>query len=304
MAVDLIFMGTPQFAVPSLEKLCESAFFNIKAVITQPDRPAGRGKRLTPPPVKLKALEYGIEIYQPESKKELRELVNRLEFNCIAVVAYGMILPREVIEKPKYGAVNLHASLLPKYRGPAPIERAILSGEKITGNTIILINEGMDEGDILARKEIIIEDKDNRATLAEKLSTEGSHLLVNTLEKWIGGDIKPLPQNHSEATYAPLIRKEEFRICWKANAVSIRDKVRAFYPNAYTFFRGIVIKVFSCEPVEGEGFPGEILDNRKFIVACGEGALEIRELISPKGKKVRGEDFVRGYGNIKGEVLK
>ncbi len=304
MAVDIIFMGTPKFAVPSLERFCEDGFFNIKAVITQPDRPAGRGKKLTPPPVKVKALEYEIDVFQPRTKGELRDLIKELEFDCIVVVAYGMILPREVIEKPKYGALNLHASLLPKYRGPAPIERAILSGDKITGNTVILINERMDEGDILAREEIIIEEEDNRQTLAEKLSIKGAFLLLNTVKEWIKGDIKPVPQNGKEATYAPLIRKEEFRICWKADAHSVRDRVRAFYPNAYTLFKGSIIKLLSCRVVEGEGFPGEIIDGERFIVACGEGAIEVEELISPKGKRVKGEDFMRGYRNIKGEVLK
>ncbi len=301
--IEVLFMGTPSFAVPSLQILLKDPFFKVKAVVTQPDKPAGRGKKLTPPPVKLIATERGIKVFQPLNKEELKNIVDELKPDLIVVVAYGMILPPEVIYKPPHGAVNLHASLLPKYRGPAPIERVILAGEKETGNTVMLINERMDEGDILSQEVIPIEREDNRLTLAEKLAERGARLLIDTIKEWVSGNLKPVPQK-GEPTYAPLIRKEERRICWKADAESVRDRIRAFFPDAFTFFRNMRIKILNADVVEGYGFPGEIIDDREFIVACGEGALKIRELISPKGKRVRGEDFMRGYGNIRGEVLK
>ncbi len=301
--VEVLFMGTPSFAVPSLQNLLSDTFFKVKAVVTQPDKPAGRGKKLTPPPVKLMATEKGVKVFQPVNKKDLKNIVDELKPDLIVVVAYGMILPPEVIYKPPYGAVNLHASLLPKYRGPAPIERALLAGEKDTGNTVMLINERMDEGDILAQEIVPIEREDNRLTLAEKLAEKGARLLIETLKEWVSGNLKPVPQT-GEPTYAPLIRKEEKRICWKADAESVRDRIRAFFPDAFTFFRNMRIKILNAEVVEGYGFPGEIIDDREFIVACGGRALRIRELISPKGKKVRGESFMRGYGNTRGEVLK
>ena len=301
--IDIIFMGTPGFAVPSLNLLANDGFFNIKGVITQPDRPAGRGQRITSPPVKKEAEKRGIPVYQPINKRELVEIIGYIRPDCIVVVAYGMILPEGIIKIPRYGSINLHASLLPKYRGPSPIERAILSGEKVTGNTVILINERMDEGDILSKEEVEIEEEDNRVTLSKKLSLKGAYLLLQTLKGWISGNIKPIPQDNSEATYAPLITKEELRICWKADAKSVKNRVRAFYPDAYTYFKGKPIKLLNVSIVEGEGSPGEIIDDRRLIVACGKGAIEIKELISPKGKRIKGEDFMRGYRNIKGEVL-
>ncbi|AAC07851.1 methionyl-tRNA formyltransferase [Aquifex aeolicus] len=289
----ILFMGTPQFAVPSLEEFAKN--FKVIGVVAQPDKPAGRGKKLTPPPTKVLAQKLGIPIYQPEKKKELIPLVEELKPDCIVVVAYGKILPKEVLDLPPYKTINLHASLLPKYRGAAPIQRAIMAGEKETGNTVMLVNEEMDAGDILAQEKIPIEEEDNFLTLSEKLAKSGAKLLVNTLRLWFEGKVKPVPQNHEEATYAPPVQKEEYRICWKASAESVRDRIRGLYPNAYTTFRGNRIKILKARVVDLEGYPGEIQDTKRLIVACGEKSLEILELISPKGKKMRGEDFMRGY---------
>ena len=286
-------MGTPQFAVPSLEEVAKH--FNVIGVVAQPDKPAGRGKKLTPPPTKVLAQKLGIPVYQPEKKRELIPIVKELKPDCVVVVAYGKILPKEVLEIPPYGTVNLHASLLPKYRGAAPIQRAIMAGEKETGNTVMLVNEEMDAGDILTQEKIPIEEEDNFITLSEKLANRGAKLLVNTLKLWFEGKIKPVPQDHEKATYAPPVQKEEFRICWKAPAESVRDRIRGLYPNAFTTFRGNRIKILKAKVVDLEGYPGEIQDTKKFIVACGERSLEILELISPKGKKMSGEDFMRGY---------
>ncbi len=292
----VLFMGTPEFAVPSLEELYKE--FEIIGVITQPDKPAGRGQKLTPPPVKVLAQRLGIPVYQPEKIKPFTEKIREMKPDCIVVVAYGKILPKEILEIPPYKVINLHASLLPKYRGPAPIQRALMSGERKTGNTVMLVNERMDAGDILSQEEIEIEEDDNFYTLSEKLAKRGAKLLKETLKGWFEGRIKPVPQNEDEATYAPYIQKEEFRICWKASAESIRNRIRGLYPNAYTFFGEKRIKILKAKVVERTGEPGEIIDMKEFIVACGEKALKIEELINPKGKKVSGEEFMRGYQKV------
>ncbi len=298
----ILFMGTPLFAVPSLERLTEE--FEVIGVVAQPDRPAGRGQKLTPPPTKLLAREKGIPVYQPERIKDFTEKIRELSPDCIVVVAYGKILPKEILDIPPYGVVNLHASLLPRYRGAAPIQRALMAGEKITGNTVMLVNEKMDAGDILSQEEIPIEEEDNFLTLSEKLAKRGAELLVRTLKDWFGGRIKPVPQREEEATYAPPVQKEEFRICWKADAQSVKDRVRGLYPNTYATFRGKRIKLLRARVVEEEGEPGEVLSTEKFIVGCGKKAVEVLELISPKGRKMSGEEFVRGYRPQLFEVLK
>ncbi|NPA32948.1 MAG: methionyl-tRNA formyltransferase, partial [Aquificae bacterium] len=247
------------------------------------------------PPVKVFALERKIPVYQPRTKEELIKTVKDLKPDCIVVVAYGKILPKEVLEVPRLGALNLHASLLPKYRGAAPIQRALMAGEKETGNTVILINERLDAGPILSQERIRIEEEDNLLTLSEKLSKSGAKLLGDTLARWLGGSVRPKPQREEEATYAPPVAREEFRLCWKAPAESVRDRVRGLYPDVYAFFRGKRVKLLRVRPFDAEGAPGEVLDEKRLIVACGEGAVEILELISPKGRRMSGEEFVRGY---------
>ncbi len=298
----ILFMGTPQFAVPSLRALSEN--FEIIGVITQPDRPAGRGKKLTPPPVKVLAQELGVQVYQPERIKDFVPEIKSLKPDCIVVVAYGKILPKEILEIPPYKVINLHASLLPRYRGAAPVQRALIAGERITGNTVMIVNERMDAGDILFQEEIEIDEEDNFYTLSEKLSTKGADLLIRTLKLWFEGKIEPKPQDENEATYAPPIQREEFRICWKAQAESVKHKVRGLYPNTYTIFRGERIKILKVRTVNGEGEPGEVIDHKNFTVACGSGAVQILELISPKGKRMSGKEFTRGYAPEKGELLK
>ncbi|WP_170144713.1 methionyl-tRNA formyltransferase [Hydrogenivirga caldilitoris] len=298
----VLFMGTPQFAVPSLELIHKN--FNVVGVVTQPDKPAGRGKRLTPPPVKELAYRLNLNVYQPEKAGELFDILKGLELDCIVVVAYGKILPKSILDLPPYGVINLHASLLPRYRGAAPIQRALMAGEKVTGNTVMLVNERMDAGDILSQEEVIIGEEDNFYTLSERLSRQGADLLVRTLNLWFRGSLKPVPQKEEEATYAPPVQREEYKLCWKAEAESVRDRVRGLYPNVYTYFRGERLKLLKVSVVEGHGEPGEIIDDGDFIVACGYGAVQILELISPKGKRMKGEDFMRGYSPRKGELLK
>jgi len=290
----LLFFGTPDFAVPSLLRLTKE--FNVVGLVCQPDRPSGRGQRLTPPPTKMVAKELGIEAFQPEKKAQIMPIVESLKPDCIVVVAYGKILPPDVINYPRYGCINLHASLLPAYRGSAPIHRALMAGEKKTGNTVMLMDEGMDTGAILSQEEEEILEEDNLKSLSERLSQRGADLLVRTLKDWFEGKIEPIPQDHKRATYAPPIQKEEYRICWKAQAESVKDRIRGLYPDCYTFTeKGERVKLLKVKVVQGEGSPGEVLDKKKIIVACGEGAVEVLELISPKGKLMSGEEFMRGY---------
>lgn len=290
----IVFMGTPEFALPSLRELVRE--FEVVGVITQPDKPAGRGQRLTPPPVKEVALELGLRVFQPQKKSELLPILEELKPQCVVVVAYGKILPPEVINYPTYGCINLHASLLPLYRGSAPIQRAIMAGEKKTGNTVMLMDEGMDTGAILSQEEEPIEEEDNFATLSERLAQKGAKLLVRTLKGWFEGRIKPVEQDGSRATYAPPILKEEYRVCWKADANSIRDRIRGLYPNCYALTpKAERVKLLKVRVVEGWGEPGRLIDKKRLVVACGEGAVEVLELISPKGKVMSGEDFLRGY---------
>ena len=290
----LLFFGTPDFAVPSLLRLTKE--FNVVGLVCQPDRPSGRGQRLTQPPTKMVAKELGIEAFQPEKKAQIMPIVESLKPDCIVVVAYGKILPPEVINYPRYGCINLHASLLPAYRGSAPIHRALMAGEKKTGNTVMLMDEGMDTGAILSQEKEEILEEDNLKSLSERLSQRGADLLVRTLKDWFEGKIEPIPQDHKRATYAPPIQKEEYRICWKSPAESVKDRIRGLHPDCYTFTeKGERVKLLKVKVVQGEGSPGEVLDKKKIIVACGEGAVEVLELISPKGKLMSGEEFMRGY---------
>jgi len=298
------FFGTSNFAVPTLEELFKDKETEIVAVITQPDRPAGRGKKLTPPPVKKKALELRLEklIFQPERIKteEFKEWFYTLKPDVAIVVAYGKLIPKGIFDFPKYKTLNLHASLLPKYRGAAPIHRAIMAGEKITGNTVMLIDEGLDSGDILSQQEEPILETDNIESLSKRLATKGAKLLVETLKRWVKGEITPQPQEHEKATYAPPILKSEYRICWKAEAESVRDRIRALYPNAYTTFNGKRIKVLSAKvtDIKSNLPPGTVYPYNKdgLYVVCGDQkVVQILELINPKGKKIKGEDFIRGY---------
>ena len=300
----VVFFGTSLFAVPSLEELTKEEDIQIVGIVTQPDRPAGRGKKLTPPPVKKKAYELGLSelVYQPEKIKgeEFKNWFYSLKPDVAIVVAYGKLIPKRIFEFPKYKTLNLHASLLPKYRGASPIHRALMAGEKITGNTVMLINEGLDSGDILSQEEEPIYEEDNIVSLSERLATKGAKLLVKTLKGWIEGKITPKEQDHSQATYAPPIAKEEYRICWKAEAQSVVDRIKALYPNTYTTFNGKRIKILSAKvtDIKSDLPAGTIYPNNKdgLYVVCGDQrVVKILELINPKGKKVKGEDFIRGY---------
>jgi methionyl-tRNA formyltransferase len=294
----VVFCGTSSFAVPSLELLANE--FDIMLVITQPDKPAGRGQKLTPSFVKQKALELNLKISQPEKISFLKEELLNLKPDIIIVVAYGQIIPKSMLEIPKFKSLNLHGSLLPKYRGAAPIQRALMQGEKETGNTVILMSSKMDEGDVLSMESMPIEEEDNYETLSKKLSTAGARLLRDTIKKWVDSKITPVPQNHQEATYAMPILKEELRICFKTSAFSIHNKIRGVYPNAYGVSNNQNIKILKTKVVEKDLNlkPGELFyDNKSLYVGTGDLPLEILEIMSLKGKRVSGREFAIGYLN-------
>ncbi|MGC8587882.1 MAG: methionyl-tRNA formyltransferase [Hydrogenobaculum sp.] len=294
----IVFCGTSSFAVPSLELLAKD--FEVSLVITQPDKPAGRGQKLTPSAVKQKALELNLKISQPEKISFLKEELLNLKPDIMIVVSYGQIIPKSMLEIPRFKSLNLHGSILPKYRGAAPIQRALMQGEKETGNTVILMSSKMDEGDILSMEKTLIEEEDNYETLSNKLSISGAKLLKDTILNWVEGNITPTPQNHQEATYAMPILKEELRICFKTSAFSIHNKIRGLYPNAYGVSNNHNIKILKTKILEKDlGLkPGELLqEGKSLFVGTGDYPLEILEIMSLKGKRVSGKEFAMGYLN-------
>ena len=312
--MDLVFCGTPQFAVPTLEKLIESGF-TVQLVLTQPDRPKGRGLELVASPVKQAAQRLGLPVYQPETIKTNEELQARLKEiapDAIIVVGYGRIIPKWMIDLPRCGNINLHASLLPKYRGAAPIQWAIANGETVTGVTTMRIGEGLDTGDILLQKQITITPEDTSETLAPRLAAIGADLMVETLQGLQAGTITSQPQNHAEATLAPILTKEDGRIDFHRSAQEIYNRFRGFqpWPGAFTTFRGKVLGVLAARPaaeqVADTALPeGQLLvRGSQMFVACGQGTvLELLE-VQPEGKKRSpARDFVHGYRPRFGEML-
>lgn len=302
-------MGSPDFAIPSLRVLYESGE-KIDAVITQPDRKKGRGLTLTPPPVKLEAEKIGLPVYQPEKirEKEFIELIGSFNMDAIIVVAYGQILPEEILRIPKYGCINLHGSLLPRYRGAAPIQWALIKGEKKTGVTTILMDKGMDTGDILFQEESDIDQQDTAGTLSGKLSTIGASLLLKTIRGLERGEIRPYQQDHSLATYAPILKKEDGRIDWTKGAEEIRNQVRGMnpWPGTYTFLEGRLLKIWDVDIVEGNGGkPGRINHAGKtgFIVSTGKHSLSIKELQLEGKLRTTSMDFLQGHRIKEGSIL-
>jgi methionyl-tRNA formyltransferase len=298
---NLVFCGTPQFAVPTLEKLVEAGF-SVCLVLTQPDRPKGRGLGLVASPVKQSALRLGLPIYQPEKIKQNEELRARLHEivpMAIIVVGYGRIIPKWMLELPTHGNINLHASLLPKYRGAAPIQWAIANGEKVTGVTTMRINEGLDTGDILLQKELAILDEDTAETVSPRLAAIGAELMFETLRGIAQGTLSPEAQKNEEATLAPILKKEDGRIDFSRTAQEIYNHMRGFqpWPGAFTIFRGKTLNITAAKPAMERVPQAELLvkDDRLFI-GCGKStALELLE-VQPEGKKrISARDFVHGY---------
>jgi len=306
----IAFFGTPAFAIPSLKNLFEGPD-EIMAVVTQPDREKGRGRKKSPSPVKELALELGLILLQPENVKEgaFQETMKRFEPDLLVVVAFGQLLPGALLGIPRFGAVNVHASLLPLYRGAAPIARAILRGERVTGVTSMMMDEGMDTGDILMQAEIPIEREDTAETLQEKLSSLGGRLLADTVDKMKAGLIRPLSQDHSKATYAPPLKKEDGRIDWKRSAEEIHLQIRALnpWPVAFTRWNDRLVKIYRGEVRTGESRAAEgsvAWVGSDFIeVRTGSGSLLIRE-VQPEGKRrMSARDFLSGHRITVGTVF-
>ncbi|MBQ8108180.1 MAG: methionyl-tRNA formyltransferase [Ruminococcus sp.] len=306
----IIFMGTPDFAVPSLKALCEAGH-EVAAVFCQPDKPKGRGYKLTPPPVKVFALGKDISIYQPVSLKnngeEFISAIRDMAPDCIVVAAYGKILPKEVLEIPKYGCVNVHGSLLPRYRGAGPIQWAVLNGEKTTGITTMLMGEGLDTGDMLLKRETPIGANETAAELFDRLAEIGAELVVETLEKLEKGEITPEPQNEEEATYAPMITKDMCAIDFENTAEKIHHQICGLsdYPCAVTALNGKRLKIYHSEIVEGHSSakPGTVVDTKDLTVACGSGLIRFTEIQAEGSKRMKTADYLRGKPVTEGTVL-
>jgi methionyl-tRNA formyltransferase len=295
-------MGTPQFSVPSLVALHEKKV-DIVLVITQPDRGRGRGRKVIPSPIKKTAESLGFDIIQPTSIREewVTDRIRSLEPHIIVVVAFGQILPKTLLQIPREGAINLHASLLPKYRGPAPIQWAIINGETETGVTTMLMDEKMDTGDILLSKKTDIGPEDNSETLHDRLANIGADLLVKTLHGMERNEIQPLPQDHSQATYAPMLKKSDGRIDWNLSAKKIEDFIRGMtpWPGAFTFLENKRLKIFKARAVPSESSeePGKVISGfpDELRIATGKDSLSILELQSESGKRLPITEFLRGF---------
>ena len=307
----LVFCGTPLFAVPSLERLA-TAGFALQLVVTQPDRPQGRGMELTASPVKQAALKLGLPILQPEKIKKNEEFQARLTNlrpDAIIVVGYGRIIPPWMLELPPYGNINVHASLLPKYRGAAPIQWAIANGEKTSGVTTMLLNEGLDTGHILLQKEMEIRYEDTAVTFAPRLAELGADLVVETLRGLQAKQITPVSQDDSKATLAPILKKEDGLVDFSRRAEEIHNRLRGFqpWPGAYAQFRGKNLKFVSSRSEEALAklSPGELrVGDEKLFVGCGGGTVLELLQVQPEGKKIMtAREFINGYRPAAGERL-
>lgn len=309
----VVFMGTPDFSVPILERLIAENY-DVVLVVTQPDRPVGRKRILTPPPVKVTAEKHEIPVFQPEKVADEYEEIFTYEPEIIVTAAYGQILPKALLDYPKYGCINVHASLLPKLRGGAPIHYAILQGEKETGVTIMYMVEKLDAGDMLSQRAIPIELEDDVGILHDKLSALGADLLLETLPKLFAGEIHPVKQKEEEATFAPNITRDVEKIDWMKSSEEVYNHIRGLrpWPVAYTTYDEKLMKIWRAELLDKKltGKAGEIVsvDETSFTVACGDGKGVIITEIQPAGRRrMYVEDYLRGakdrikIGKILGE---
>ncbi|MFR8711255.1 methionyl-tRNA formyltransferase [Anaerotignum lactatifermentans] len=306
----VIFMGTPDFAVPSLEALLTK--HEVVLVVTQPDKPKGRGKKMVPTPVKACALEHGIPVLQPEKVKEPKfvEQLRSYEPDLIAVTAFGQILSEPILEMPKYGCINVHGSLLPKYRGAAPMQWSIIDGEKVTGITTMYMAKGLDSGDMLLKAEVEITDEDTFATIHDKMAVTGANLLLDTLDQLEAGTLERIPQDHDAATYAPMITKETGHIDWSKNRQDIINLIRGLnpVPAAYTIYEEEVLKIFGAvisDVQADDAANGEIVAvvKKGFVVKCGDGCLLITEVQARGGKRMMTDAYLRGHAMKEGILL-
>lgn len=308
----IVFMGTPDFAVGSLQALCESGKHEIVGVVTQPDRPKGRGNKMLMTPVKEYALAQGYTVYQPQKVKteEFVQVLRTLQPELIVVAAFGQFLSKEILELPKYGCINVHASLLPKYRGAAPIQYAIIKGEKESGVTIMQMDIGMDTGAMLAKVVVPIGENTTMGELHDALRAEGAKLLLTTIDDIASGKAKATPQNDAEATYATLLDRSMEHIDWSKSAQEVHNLIRGFNPAPSTFTKlpnGKSLKIWGSRLTAktSEAAPGTVIEAAKhsFFVACGEGVVEITEVQPESKKRMPAQVFLNGRGVQVGEVL-
>ena len=320
----IVFMGTPDFSVPALKALVEAGH-QVIAVVTQPDKPKGRGKEVQMTPVKIQAMEYGIPVYQPAKVREASfvEVLKGLEADAYVVIAFGQILPKAVLELPKYGCINIHASLLPKYRGAAPIQWCVIDGERETGITTMMMDVGLDTGDMLEKAVIPIEEKETGGSLHDKLSLAGGALILSTLKKLEEGTLVRTPQTDEGTCYAKMLTKSLGDIDWNQGAVSIERLIRGLnpWPSAYTMWNGKTIKIWAADviagreaaeflsesgvPAETGTAPGTVVcsDKRGLVVCTGGGLLSIRELQMEGKKRMDTPAFLRGYPIPAGDMF-
>ena len=330
--MQVIFFGTPQFAVPTLQKLLDHPRFNVIGVVTQPDKRRGRGKQLIPSAVKKIALNHNIPIWQPKRIKKDQDTLSQLknsQADAFVVVAYGQILSLEILQMPKVGAINVHGSILPQYRGAAPIQWCLYNGDRQTGITTMLMDEGMDTGDMLLKAYTDINLFENAYQIAEKLANQGADLLLETLEKLESNEIQAVPQNNEEATYASLINKDDFIVEWNKSAIAIHNQIRGFYPNCFTSFRDDKLKIMATIPMDDDylqsldesyqelnnqlksldktiGKPGEVIGlikNFGPVIKTGKGLLLLSEIQRSGKRPQSGWDLVNGTHLKVGELL-
>ena len=303
-ALRIVFCGTPEFAVPSLRRLAERPEFSVEAVITQPDRPRGRGQHVSSSPIKEAALEIGLHVYQPETIKSesAQEFLKRVAPDAVVIIAYGQIIPARLLTIPRLGWLNLHASLLPQYRGAAPIHWAIADGETITGLTTMQIDAGMDTGPTLLHREVEIGPDETAPELAARMSAIGAELIAESLLRFDRGEISPAPQENKNASYAPILKKEDGRIDWARPAQQIYNRMRGFapWPGSYTAYRGQTCQLWGRPETSGAAgahiAPGEIVPSTKEVyIVCGEGTCLRLESIQVEGrKKISAREFANG----------
>lgn len=306
----IVFMGTPEFAVPTLEALIEK--HDVAAVVTQPDKPKGRGKKMIFSAVKEKAVENNIKVYQPTKVRdgEFVEILNEYEPDVIVVVAFGQILSEDILNIPKYGCINVHGSILPKYRGAAPIQWSIINGEEFGGVTTMYMAKGLDSGDMILKAEEKIKDDDTYGTLYDRLSYIGADLLIKTLDLIERGEIVRVPQNDDDATLAPMITRDMEHIDWDNTSENVANLIKGLNPQpvSYTMYNDEKLKIWfaEVEKTEYSGEIGEIVDVRKkdFVVKTKKGAVAVKEVQAQGGKKMTADAYMRGHTIEKGIILK
>lgn len=306
----IIFMGTPEFSVGTLEALIEAGH-EIVLAVTQPDKPRGRGKEMQVSPVKACAMEHGIPVFQPVKIREPQQIeeLKKYEADICVVIAFGQILPKEILEMTPYGCINVHASLLPKYRGAAPIQWAVIDGEKTSGVTIMQMDEGLDTGDMLTKTEIVLDEKETGGSLHDKLAQAGATLCVETIEKMQRGEVQPEKQGESPTAYARMLDKELGRIDWTKPAVELERLIRGLnpWPSAYTFWNGKMLKLWAARVIKEDSGcePGTVarVTKESAAVQTGSGMLEICELQLQGKKRMDIAAFLRGYSIEEGSRL-